>query len=135
MDVAPPYFLFFNKNKTQYLLAIENDKDTKHYYREYQIGYLNDNIENEMKDYAAVIDDEIFVTESKLCLGMSKGDVIKEKGRNYTENGDTLSYILNDWIFKESHFNIRQVPEYRFEFIFKEDRIVQIRYGYPHNTQ
>ncbi len=131
VNAPPPFYVFFNKDKTQYLLAIEYDKHNKHYYSEYQIGYLNEEIANELKDYATIIDDEKFETGSDFCLGITKEEVIKENGRNYKENGDTITYFLNGWMFKEYHFNYKQLPEYRFEFIFQEDRIFQMRYGYP----
>lgn len=122
-----PVKLFSNKAHTEYLMVYQYEGGVSEAFDFFEFGYLNKNL----KRKATVVDNvNIFKTESGLKLGMSKGDLIKIKGEDYTiVNDSILKYEINNYSTSE-FLKKYNMPAYYLECTFRKSKAVKIKFGF-----
>ncbi len=127
VDGSSPFCAFFNKEKTQYLMAYQHYGGVKNCFEEFEIGYLSEEIIKELAPYYLQTEHEIFLSGEKIKLGMTQAEVIHLKGDNYQESGAFIIYKMQQ--FNDEVYNY---PEYCITFEFADDRLIKVRFGFPY---
>ena len=120
-----PYVIFTNENKTEILkLYLFYGAKRNEFYQVEISPYNKKTIPNPTK-YAN------FSTESGIKLGISKKDLIKIKGNNFTETNRVLRYEISD--YEKSHFLEKyNLPIYFAEYTFDQDKLSKIYFGFEY---
>ena len=120
-----PYVIFTNENKTEVLkLYLFYGTKRNEFYQAEISPYDKKTISNPTK-YKS------FSTESGIKLGISKKNLIKIKGNNFTETNHVLRYEISD--YEKSHFLEKyNMPIYFAEYTFDQDKLCKIHFGFEY---
>lgn len=125
-----PFIIFTNTDKTKYLFAFQHEGDINYSFSEFEIGYITGGIEKEENSRYFITEYEDFKTESNIHLGMTLEDLENIKGKNYTRNGDIITYLVNDI---DCDFLRRyNMPEYFFRCELIDNRVCNIKFGFTY---
>lgn len=118
-----PIIIFCNVSKNEYLYAYQYEGNLKNEFSCFEIGYCDE----EIKNYAHC-DYKSFVTESGLQLGLTLEEVEKIKGKNYTKQGNKITYLIedSDSVFLRNY----NMPGYFLECILQQNKVVKIKFGF-----
>ena len=119
-----PYVIFTNENKTEVLkLYLFYGTKRNEFYQAEISPYDKKTISNPTKY-------KNFSTESGIKLGISKKNLIKIKGNNFTETNHVLRYEISD--YEKSRFLEKyNLPIYFAEYTFDQDKLCKIHFEYP----
>ena len=122
---ALPYAIFTNENKTEILkLYLFYGTKRNEFYQAEISPYDKRTISNPTKY-------KNFSTESGIKLGISKKDLIKIKGNNFTETNHVLRYEISE--YEKSHFLEKyNLPIYFAEYTFDQDKLSKIYFGFEY---
>ena len=122
---ALPYAIFTNENKTEILkLYLFYGAKRNEFYQVEISPYDKKTISNPTKY-------KNFSTESGIKLGISKKDLVKIKGNNFTETNHVLRYEISD--YEKSHFLEKyNLPIYFAEYTFDQDKLSKIYFGFEY---
>ena len=120
-----PYVIFTNENKTEVLkLYLFYGTKRNEFYQAEISPYDKKTISNPTKY-------KNFSTESGIKLGISKKNLIKIKGNNFTETNHVLRYEISD--YEKSHFLEKyNMPIYFAEYTFDQDKLCKIHFGFEY---
>ena len=120
-----PYVIFTNENKTEILkLYLFYGAKRNEFYQAEISPYDKKTISNPTKY-------KNFSTESGIKLGISKKNLIKIKGNNFTETNHVLRYEISD--YEKSHFLEKyNMPIYFAEYTFDQDKLCKIHFGFEY---
>ena len=120
-----PYAIFTNENKTEILkLYLFYGAKRNEFYQVEISPYDKKTISNPTKY-------KNFSTESGIKLGISKKDLVKIKGNNFTETNHVLRYEISD--YEKSHFLEKyNLPIYFAEYTFDQDKLSKIYFGFEY---
>ena len=120
-----PYVIFTNENKTEILkLYLFYGTKRNEFYQAEISPYDKKTISNPTKY-------KNFSTESGIKLGISKKNLIKIKGNNFTETNHVLRYEISD--YEKSHFLEKyNMPIYFAEYTFDQDKLCKIHFGFEY---
>ena len=120
-----PYAIFTNENKTEILkLYLFYGTKINEFYQVEISPYDKKTIPNPTKY-------KNFSTESGIKLGISKKDLIKIKGNNFTETNHVLRYEISE--YEKSHFLEKyNLPIYFAEYTFDQDKLSKIYFGFEY---
>ncbi len=125
-----PLFIFFNADKTEYLITFQHEGDIDKFFSEFEIGYVTENIQKEVGNKYTETVYKDFQTESHLCLGMTLEELEIIKGKNYIRKGNVITYFINDDV---SEFLKRyNMPEYFLKCELSENKVCKIRFGFSY---
>ena len=122
---ALPYAVFTNENKTETLkLYLFYGTKRNEFYQAEISPYDKRTIPNPTKY-------KNFSTESGIKLGISKKDLIKIKGNNFTETNHVLQYEISE--YEKSRFLEKyNLPIYFAEYTFDQDKLSKIYFGFEY---
>ena len=126
-----PHIIFFNADKTKYLVAFTHYGSCKNHFAEFEIGYVTEQVFNEVKNKHNETAYQDFQTESGLHLGMTLKELERVKGKNYDRKGNVVTYIMNDTIsvFLNIYYNM---PEYYLKCELSQNKISKIKFGFTY---
>jgi len=75
--------------------------------------------------------DAFFSTENNIKLGISKDELVKIKGNDFTEIDNVIKYILSDYE-KSCFLQKYNLPEYFAEYTFNKDKLTKIYFGFKY---
>lgn len=120
-----PIIAFCNTSKSEYLFAYQYEGNTQYAFSCFEIGYYDEKI----KSYAQS-NYKGFATESGLHLGLTLKEVENIKGKNYTKQGNKITYLINDP--NSTFLRNYNMPEYFLECVFQQDKVVKIKFGFAY---
>lgn len=121
-----PVFVFVNQDKTSYLLAYQYEGATFYAFDCFEIGYTKD---LEQTKEILKVDKMFFVLGSGLKLGLSLAELIKIKGNRYDQEGDQITYRIDD--YRQSSFLKRyNMPAYFLTCTLTDNVITKIKFGF-----
>lgn len=105
------------------MFAYQYEGNTQNEFSCFEIGYCDE----KTKKYAHS-DYNNFLTESDLFLGLTLEEVEKIKGKNYTKQGNKITYLINDSssVFLRNY----NMPEYFLECVLKQNKVIKIKFGF-----
>jgi hypothetical protein len=132
-EFSHPFIVFTNKSITQYLIAYTYEGGTKNAFDCFEIGYCKEDKKLDKLKYYKTSEQD-FETESKIKLGMSLVDLIKEKGDNYETQIDVDTIVIYRISDQEKTDFLRryQMPGYFMNFTIKESKIHHILFGFDY---
>ena len=125
-----PLIIFFNADKTKYLIAFAHYGSWKYKFAEFEIGYVTEIVLKELKNRYIETSYKNFQTESKLRLGMTLSELEDVKGKNYIRDGNIVTYVIND---ENSDFlEEYNMPEYYLKCELSQNKVCKIRFGFTY---
>lgn len=120
-----PYVSFLNKKETEKLTVYFFYGSGYDEFYQFKIEPYTGNKLNNRLEYNS------FITESGIKLGITKTELLKIKRNNYTENDNTVKYVLSD--YNSSCFLQKyNLPVYFSEYTFKDDKLIKIYFGFEY---
>jgi len=121
-----PVFIFFNYDKTEYLILYQYEGAKKYSFDCFEFGYNNQNAYEGIKtDYP------FFETESGIKPGITYDELIKIKGKPDKIIGDTVQYVIND-LSNSIFLRKYNMPEYFMICIFSGKKLTKIKFGFTY---
>lgn len=131
-ELAFPAIFFTNKSKTQYLIAYHYHGDLKNQFSLFEVGYYDESLKGIKM---AQTEYKLFMTESKIMLGMKKEEIIRKKGSNYitteNQNIESLRYVLSDYQ-NSTLLKKYNLPLYYSEYNFKDGNLIRFTFGFEY---
>ena len=125
-----PHIIFFNADKTKYLIAFKHYGSCKNHFAEFEIGYVTEQVFNEVKNKYNETTYQDFQTENGLHLGITLTELERIKGKNYVRKGNVVTYIMNDTA--SDFLNIYNMPEYYLKCELSQNKISKIKFGFTY---
>ena len=125
-----PLFIFFNADKTEYLITFKHEGDIDNSFSEFEIGYVTEKIKKEVRNKYIETAYKDFQTENHICLGMTLEELEVIKGKNYIRKGNTITYFINDIV--SDFLRKYNMPEYFLKCEFSKNRVCKIRFGFSY---
>lgn len=126
-----PDITFLNQKGNQYLKMLFHPGDIKNSFSEFEIGYATDSLTNKSTKSNFIS----FETENGIKLGITKQELIKEKGIGYTSSMKAhvtcVRYFIGNFS-KSSFLNRYNMPIYYSEYYLKDDKVVKFRFGFEY---
>lgn len=120
-----PYVSFLNKKETEKLTFYFFYGSGYDEFYQFKIEPYTGNELNNRLEYNS------FITESGIKLGITKTELLKIKGNNYSENDNTVKYVLSE--YNNSCFLQKyNLPLYFSEYTFKDDKLIKIYFGFEY---
>ena len=127
-DLPDVYIL--NNTEQQYLRMIFHPGNVINSISEFEIGLVSDLSLKVKKNSSSF---ESFDTEQQITLGMTKEELLKIKGINYSERikNDVLSitYVIDNYN-KSPFLKKYNMPIYVAEYWFKDDKLIKYHFGF-----
>jgi hypothetical protein len=121
-----PVVVFCDKNKTEYLYAYQYEGNTKNSFSCFEVGLCS----TLTSEYLIINNCKGFSTESGLKLGMTINDIEKIKGNNYLKSENKITYKISET--NSSFLLYHNMPEYFLECIFKNDKLIRLKFGFSY---
>jgi hypothetical protein len=122
-------YILCNKSQKEYLLLYQYEGDTKNAFACFEIGYLKDEKTLYSHNYQP-LNEEYFLTESGLKLGLSIDSLIKIKGKDFHLLQDSIirySLDINNEFVKRYNS-----PGYFIEAKIKNKKIARLKLGFDY---
>ena len=127
-----PYLYVISNKKKEYLKLVVFPGSSANNVSQFEVGYAPSLSGMDIKQTS---NDEHFMTESMIMLGMSKSEIIKTKGSSYVTiqkgNEQTLRYFIDN--YDRSTFLKRyNMPIYFAEYVITNDHLIRYSFGFEY---
>ncbi len=127
-----PVALFFNRDKSEYLLAYQSYKINIEGFRFFEVGYTAKQSQLLQKE-GVVLQTAHFKTESGIQLGVSSSLVHKKKGKPHETaftKGNQLQ--IDTYRLSPSHPYVAKhhATDYRMELTYRSDTVILFKFGF-----
>ena len=127
-----PHIIFYNADKTKYLVAFFHYGGSRNSISEFEIGYVTEKNATELNRKSNETTYNDFQTENNLRLGMTLKELEEIKGKNYIRKDNVVTYIINEEEVDSDFLNEYNMPEYYLECEIVQNKVCRIRFGFTY---
>jgi hypothetical protein len=125
-DEKPSRVQLKNKTGTQYLILYHLNGANANSFNMFEVGYI-------LRKNETFLDTKFiyFFSQNGIKLGISKNELVKIKGSNYTRKYQNDFEIIKYKIENNQFLQRYNMPIYISEYHFKDDKLVKFIFGLP----